>query len=997
MNEQDIRAALSALLPADDAVRHGEHVGRLPDPAGAIQILQNFVARHGSPPVPAQLHDFFTLAGFSPYLGGLLVRNPDFLDVLPSGGPARGSRTREDLDEDLSRFQLLHAGDDDSSVLRRFKQREYLRIALADALGSADLPAIMRALSLLADVLLDRAVRMARVQLEARHGRPTSRDDQGHVQDAGFTIIALGKLGGEELNYSSDIDLIYLYARDGETTGTGESGEGSIRNRDHFTRLATEVTRLIAGSGPEGQVFRVDLDLRPGGRDGDLVMTVGAAEAYYRNWAEAWELQAMMKARPVAGDLDLGRRFVNTVESLIYGREADPYVALEIGAMKDRIDGRLSAEGRTDTDIKLGRGGIRELEFAVQALQLQHGSRDPWLRQGNTLLALHRLAEKGFLGYAECATLGEAYTFLRDVEHRIQLGRNRQTSTLPSGEAARERLARRMRSLQHAPRGEAAAGLSDALDRHRAAVRSFYDAVVSRAAQPIIGEETEDIWLDRLDEGGLKERLRGAGVIDAEPILRPVQLIRRRLQEAPGSVAERRRLLRKSGTALLQMAAATPNPRRAFTNLERLIASLASHPERLDRFLAHRETLGPIVQVLGRSHLLAALLIRQPRILRTMEDRVRVVRTMSAEDYRQALLEGSERSRGGVGARVASLRRRQQEELATIALRDINRQATLRQVLKSLSNLADAVVETVLRLEREQMEARAPGLVPDRGLAVLGLGRLGYREIDFGSDLDLVFVRDGGDAAPDAVAAVHRWSESVVRTLGTLSRDGQLYKVDLRLRPSGREGELVPTLDGLVDYFRGPAEVWEMQSFLKARPVAGDLVLGRRAAEAIETIILERARSMGPSRVSRSVEDMRQRILNEAAAPGSVKLGEGGLIDVHFAIDLLRLRHGVPNPEDKDTLRLLTHLHGLGHLPEALLGPLYEGYLFLRSLEHAMRLVFDRPLEQLPGDPDRLEELAAALEPELASGAGTADALREQFERHTARVREAYAKILRET
>src|SRR5207245_2529636 len=202
-------------------------------------------------------------------------------------------------------------------------------------------------------------------------------------------------------------------------------------NREFFTRLATEVTRLIAGHGPEGRVFRVDLALRPGGRDGDIVMSAGAAAAYYRNWAESWERQALIKARPAAGDLELGRRFVEAIEPTVYSPRPDPYLALEIGAMKDRIDARLSAEGRAETDIKLGRGGIREIEFAVQALQLKHGGADPWLRQGNTLLALHRLADKAYIGYEEYASLTRAYTFLRDLEHRLQLGHDRQTATLP--------------------------------------------------------------------------------------------------------------------------------------------------------------------------------------------------------------------------------------------------------------------------------------------------------------------------------------------------------------------------------------------------------------------------------------------------------------------------------------------------------------------------------------------------------------------------------------
>src|SRR2546427_51767 len=335
-----------------------------------------------------------------------------------------------------------------------------------------------------------------RTSLDTRYGRPTCRDDQGHLDEATFVVVALGKLGGEELNYSSDIDLLYLFSRDGETSRRDLSGEGSTSNREFFTRLATEITRLIAGTGPEGQVFRIDLGLRPGGKDGDITVSLQAALAYYRNWAEGWERQALIKARPAAGSVATGRRFVEGVEPLVYPARPDPYMILEIGAMKDRIDARLSSVGRSDTDIKLGRGGIRELEFGVQALQLQHGGKDPWLREGNTLLALHRLADKGFIGYEEYSDLSGAYVFLRELEHRLQLGQNRQTATLPGSASQLLVVARRI-GLHEQAQGRELEALLETLDRHREVVRRFYDSVTGTVAQARPEDGQEDLWLDR--------------------------------------------------------------------------------------------------------------------------------------------------------------------------------------------------------------------------------------------------------------------------------------------------------------------------------------------------------------------------------------------------------------------------------------------------------------------------------------------------------------------
>ncbi len=993
MADPAVKSLLSEFLPPGDASRLADEVERLPDPASALRALQSFQSETGRPIDPARVLNFLTLAGFSPYLGSLLVQNPEFLEAIPAGGLPRAPRTREDLEEDLARFVHLNSGRDTSLVLRRYKKRELLRIALADLLAVADLPAVTRALSLLADVLLDRAVRLACVPLEGRYGRPTYRDDQGHLAEATFTVLALGKLGGEELNYSSDIDLVYLFSRDGETSGSEVSGTASISNRELFSRLSADVTRLIAGPGPEGQVFRVDLGLRPGGGDGDITIPLGAAVAYYSNWAEAWERQALIKARPVAGDLELGRRFVLSVEPLVYPVRPDPYLVLEIGQMKDKIDAQLSSEGRSATDIKLGRGGIRELEFGVQALQLSHGGRDPWLRQGNTLLALHRLADKGFVEYEEYAALSRAYIFLRDLEHRLQLGQNRQTATLPRSASDLRLVARRMRMHDRAP-GREVDLLLEELESHREVVRHFYDSVTGGAAQARLEEESTDLWLDRMDDETLRERLRRSGLADPIAALRPVKLIRRLLQ--PGAVSpEVRRALRKSGPLLLAAVGRTPNPRRALENLEKFFSSLVADEGDLLRFLSRRALVAPTVHLLGRSNMLAGILIRQPGIFRSLEDRGRIVHTPVAADYLKSLLPIVRRP-GDARVRAAELRRRHQEALATIALRDINRQATLREVLKSLSDLAEATLEVTVRLARQELAG--PGRPVPRGLrlAVLGLGRIGYREMDYGSDVDLVFVCEAAGRKSEARSLARTWCEGIVRILSTLSRDGQLYRVDLRLRPSGGEGELVTSLEGLVDYVRGAAEVWELQSFLKVRPVAGDPALGARAAETIEALILEQGARQDPDALRAAVDDMRRRLTQKAHREGwrSVKLGEGGLFDIHFIIEFLQLRHAERNPPDKDTIRLLTHLNRLGHLSDEHLQVLYESYLFFRALDHEMRLTYDRPLEGLPDDPARLAEIALTFEGAPAEPAERAAHLKETLRRHASAVRRVYEEIV---
>ena len=991
MSERTASEALEALLPRDLASGLLAPLERLPDPAGAVRLLEELRAAGRLPAQPAALHAAITLAGASPYLADLMRADPEILDAV-SSGPPRRLPGREELEEELARFEARASADPSQDVLRRFKQRETARIALADLLGAADLAAVTRALSILAEVVLEGAVRGARLLLEARHGRPTFRNERGDVEDSEFVVLGLGKLGGEELNYSSDVDLVYLFARDGLTTGVGPAGEGAIGNREFFTRLAAEVTRRAAGA-PGHEVYRVDLNLRPGGRDGDLAISLGAAVAYYRSWAEGWERQALIKARPVAGARALGRRFLEAVEPLVYAHSPDPYLAVEIGAMKDRIDRQLSQQGASERDVKLGRGGIREIEFAVQALQMLRAGADRWLRQGNTLLALHRLVERGLLGYAEYAALGDAYAFLRHVEHRLQLGANRQTALLPDAAPAWRSLARSL-WIAAAPRDDETRLLAEALERHRGAVRVFYDSVIGGAAQAGLGDAVPDVLLDRVDDAALLDRLRGLGVEEPEALLRPIRGLRRLLDPArltPDLVAA----LRRAGPLLLRAAQEASSPPRALANLERLFSSLVSDPKALLATLADRTLLTPLVRLLGRGDLLAGLLIRQPEILNGLHDRARWLQDPGSGGYRALLVPAAS---GPAHDRAGELRRRHQAALATLAIRDISRQPTVRQVVKGLSDLADAAVEASLRLAEE-----GAGEAPRGGrMAILGLGRLGYREVDYGSDLDLLFVHEAAEHdAGRAHDRASRLASEVVRILSTLSRDGQLYRVDLRLRPSGNKGEIVVTPAGLLAYARGAADVWELQAFLKARPVAGDLDLGRRVLASVEEAILDRASLLDPSDLAAEVRGMRLRLERASCAAPEArrpKHGPGGLSDIDFIVEFLQLRHRIAAPPDKDTLALLALLGDAGWIDAPSRGALYSGYLFLRAVDHEMRLLAGGPVEALPADRSRLRELAESVRTIPGAldetGEDPAADLLAAFGRRTAAVRDAFDAIL---
>jgi glutamate-ammonia-ligase adenylyltransferase len=938
--------------PADVEFLRGE-VSRSSDPVAVVHALIRHAGANGLPADRQQLLVLVTLAGQSPFLADLLLQHPPYLPWAAGELGRAETRTPEDLREDLARLRFTMSTLSDAAVLRRFKYREYLRIALRDLMGKQDLAGTTHELSLLADVLLQEAYLLAHRELLERYGTPQYFDDQGRVCEATFSILSFGKLGGEELNYSSDIDLVYVYSREGQTAGGCDERSPVVSNREFFTRLGEGINGRISGISPEGQVFRVDLDLRPGGRDGELVHSRRALLAYYRSWARTWERQALIKARHSAGDQELGEGVLGELQPKIYPPSGASLAALEIKEMKDRIDDQLSRAGRTDLDVKLGAGGLREMEFAVQALQLTHGARNPWLHEGNTLRALHRLADKDIVSYSEHSSLSRAYDYLRKVEHRLQLERNRQTDLLPATPDGLRVLGRKLGYLQQDQ--EASAFMRD-LDQHRSAIRGFYDSVFGRLAQGFLGQVDRDILLDPIPDSELRSLLASAGAVRIEEAARHLVRIRRLF--SPDRIRpEERREMRRVSASIVSEAVASPEPERAFTNLERFLSSLLVERE-ASRILFEKAGWMPaLIRLFGKSEALSQILTRRPRILEELES----VPDFPGEESPKRILglRASLEDAAEIREAAAILRRFHQKEILLIGLRDVHRHDSMSRTLRRLTDLAQTCL-----VEGESAAARLsdPGGHFSPRFTVLGLGRLGYQELDYNSDLDLIFVSDSPLPEGGIPEAARKRAEALIHLLTAVTQEGSLYSVDLRLRPAGGEGELVQSRAGILGYFRDNARTWEKLAFLKARPVAGDLALGEEIISAIREDIF--ARTDGTSLVA-EVKEMKVRLEEEAGAKGTggipIKLGVGGIMDIHFLIEFLQIRHRLPGPPDRDTLRMLTHLYGNGLLPTEDYPRLYAGYLLLRSLDHAMRLLFDRPGDFLPLSAPVLSRLAGEI------------------------------------
>jgi len=960
-----------------------EQVAASPDPASLVQFLTRYDSRNNLPPDRQQLLILATLAGQSPFLGELAMQNPDYLGWAKEHVTSPKRRNAEDIREELARFRFTFSRLSDGAVLRRFKLREYLQIALRDFLGKSDLTETTGALSDLADVLLEEACRLTLREMENRYGTPQYHDDSGWLCEASFAVLAFGKLGGGELNYSSDIDLVYVYSREGQTSGAGDA-QSVITNREFFTKVGEGLTQRIAGISSEGQVFRVDLGLRPGGKDGDLVQSQRALLSYYRTWARTWERQALIKVRPCAGDRRLGESVARALKEQMHPPGSSSFIALEIKEMKDRIDEDLSRAGRGDLDLKLGRGGIRELEFGVQALQLAHGKAEPWVHESNTLRALHRLADKSLVSYGEHAGLAQAYGFLRKTEHRLQLERNRQTDLLPSEEPALRILSRRMGYLD--PGGKR--DFLGELEGHRRAVREFYDRVFNRLAQPALESAEPDLLLDPLPGDLLPALLAPDGRAISEESRRLLQRIRHLLSPERMTPDERRDM-RRISAAILQEVVSAPEPDRTLINLERFLSSLMVETAARRALFDKAEWIPPLVHLLTQSEHLGSALTRHPRVLAKLGNLPLrpsdTSRAQSAHKLKRSLGKAQHIKEAG-----AALRRFHQSEILMTGLRDVHRQDSLATTLRRLTRLAETCLEGA-----EGVTARFSGDEP-LTFCTLGLGRLGYQELDYSSDLDLIFVyQPGADASHSRECARVR-AEAMVHLLTAITRDGALYSVDLRLRPAGSEGDLVQSDARLIEYFASTAQTWEKLALLKARPVAGDLAFGRQLLQQLQESVFRETRR---ERLGPEVREMKTKIersivsRDEEGVP--LKWGSGGVMEIHFLIEYLQIFHGIVGGSQRDTLRMLSELHARRLLSDADYPMLYAAYLLFRSLDHSMRLLYDRTGDVLPLAQGQLSRLAKEVSLTLSSTRkATAHSLQKLIEESRRNVRECFLRIV---
>jgi glutamate-ammonia-ligase adenylyltransferase len=956
------------------ALNNLERLGAVLDRAAFLTTL---TGHPGAAPLLA------TLGGGSQFLSDTLRRHPTFLLWLLEPAAMRQwakDELAQELDRDLAPFSRREAR---WNVLRRFKYRHLLRIGSRDLLGDADLTVTTEELSRLADVCLAAAWRFADADLRAQHGAPQASGGD----EAGLAVIGMGKLGGEELNYSSDIDLIFVYSEDGETSG---GPGGRLSNGEYFRRLAREIVAAIESVTEEGYAFRVDLRLRPEGRTGALILSLDGYRTYYAERALLWERQALIKARFCAGDERAGRRFLDLVRPYVYQPGIDRRILTEVRAMKSEIDRSLRGRGparrvHERLNVKLGRGGIREVEFLVQALQLLYGGDDPWLRERNSLRAIFRLVERGYLPHALGSVLSRGYTHLRTVEHRLQILHEFQTHTLPDEPVALGRLARRM-GVALPPDRAAKRFLSE----HGRITRQVHEAFADFFRAPA----TEAPVRVRIPS---TQSLHATGFLDPERARQNFRLILdgRPLVPYPDPM---RRSLRRLFPVLLEALWQSPDPDEGLNQFERFVSAMGPRAGYLELLADHPDLLLNLVKLCSRGELLTQLLITQPELLTGLADPSEFRNPKREPDFRRALAPVLAPALSPADRKDRLRRLKQAEELG-ITWRWLLGVTDVEGFSRELTALAEAAlaVAWLLATGAEVPKYGVPRDARGRfiGAVIVALGKLGGRELTVGSDLDLfvVYAADGktdGDERLDAHVFYDRAVERLSSLLGDITPAGTVFPVDLRLRPGSKGSGFASSLAAFEQYYREWSDLWERQTLTKARLVGGDPSLAGRVGRVLRRIVYDRGLSAPELK---EVREVRQRMELELGkeAPGRVhvKFGRGGLVDVEFIAQALQLAGGARCPRVRRA-NTVSALHALAR--ENLLSggdgtALLDHYGWLRRVAAGLRLFGARPPDTLEAAGPMPGRLAKAL-----NYPGRAEFLAD-LERRTGEIRAIYERV----
>jgi len=913
------------------------------------------------------------LFGFSQFLADRLIRHPDYLDWLLVEAELEHPRTTERYAELLRQAMQPHeAARERRLAALRAMRRELLRLGVRRLLDVSDEMEMTRELSDLATATLRAALEEVQAPLAVRFGPPLEEDEdavRGGAAEAGFAVIAMGKLGGRELNFSSDIDLLFVYSAEGRTRGK-EGGAGRISNHVFFTKLAEALIAWVADPSEEGTFYRVDTRLRPDGETGALTRSLLAYEIYYETQARPWERLALLKARAAAGDAALGAAFERMSRPLVFDPLHSGELVAQIHDLKRRIDREIHRRAGAQREIKRGAGGIRELEFLVQTMQMLQGAHDTRLWTAQTLEAIARLGASGLLDPQRAARMREDYIFLRTIEHRLQMVHLRQTHMMPEDPAALDALALRCGlgcTANERPGAILLRRWSEVSRRVHQDFKDFFDpaskatgAEKGAPAEPL--EQAVRLILSAASEKSVTPALEPYGLAGSgalKTLRRLAGLGRETYLSAEGGRAFEALLPR-----ILELSRVNPRPEAALASLESFLNASGALASYYETFLANPPTFELLLLAFGSGSALAQTLVAHPEFLDTLADPAQFASHADRAALAGLLGRWLERA-GDEEAFCAALARFRRLEFLLAGLGEIAGLLDYASSCQRLTVMAEVLIEQAL--ERGALELGLEG--PLKNFCVLAMGKLGTGELNYYSDLDLIFVWDegfaAGHAAPGETATA--LSNRLIELLTRPTPEGAAFNIDARLRPEGQNAPIAPPLGRYLAYYASErAQLWEFQSAMKLRPIAGDLGLGERLCRALTGIISRRTRGL---ELAGAIRAMRRRM--EAAlklarwVACDLKSGPGGTVDLEFIAQYLQLRHLAEDPRlmGLGPLSVLGQLNATGRLDPALAGQLSADYVWLRRIERRARLLFESGHALIPSGGEKLIALERACAP----------------------------------
>ena len=891
-----------------------------------------------------------TVSSHSRFLGNSIIRNPRALNVLANKKSLGRKKTLSSHRASLN--SIVRNSQDSEHLSERLKEYKYTqlsRIIYREVLGLCSFRQTMEEISDLAAAVVRATVDFYRSRIEGG-------------EQFEFVVMGMGKLGGRLLNLSSDIDLVYLYRTE--------------RYAEEVFRLCTSVTRTISSVSPGGFLYRVDLDLRPGGSRSPVAVSIDAALDHYYHWAETWERAVLLKAAPVAGDLKLGYEFLAELEPVIYRKLLDYESIEDLKDMKVRLE-----SVRKENDVKLGKGGIRDVEFFVQATQLMSGGAVKRLRGlMNTIDGLAAMAATGFITKRVKEEMEHCYLFLRKVEHSVQLWDELQTHSIPTEENSLARLSRRM-------------GFERTAD-FKAAYEEITSLVVKNYGNLFFDPEAEleekgrEFWevADFMAEGNVnrEEAISTLGNLGFSAPDDAIEIISSLMNPQRAGLTERGRMLSKKVIpAFLSSIIRLSNPDSALMNLERFISGLGSRMSVYSLLTENPKIIPLLSRLFSRGGMLSNFLIRHPEYLDSiiLKD---VTQFYDSKDAMAPVLGEAVSEEEFFEDKLNALRSFKHIESLKLCFKELSEDLEPVYVGKYLSMVADVVMDSSLELAKDSLKYSARKRKLLDKMVVLGLGKLGGREMSYTSDLDIIFIYEGDDHE-----LFSKYGQRFISNLSVYTSESFCYKVDVELRPSGNSGTLVSSLEAFEEYHNSSAHIWEKQALVKARAVAGNRALGEKVMKVIENFVY--AKELAPDfrkEIHRLRERVEKELANETESRFNLKTGKGGLVDVEFLVQMLQLAHGPANPELRtaNTMEAIGALYRAGLIKSGEALTLSEGYLFLRKMGNLLSLFNDRTKNEITGDDfDRMA-------PEFGGSGGEGDFLRSEYARVTEDIRGIYNK-----